>query len=466
MRRFQVKKLTTITSVIFLFLPLTACNKQSEKSGLLSTASGVFEYQLQNGLKVLVKPDDRAPVVVSQLWYKVGGSYEHNGITGVSHLLEHMMFKGTDDLEPGEFSKIVALNGGRENAATGTDFTWYFESLASDRIELCMQLEADRMRDLQFTDDDFQKEREVVIEERRTRYEDNPQSVTYEQFLASAYVNGPYRHLPIGWMTDLEAMTKADALNWYRTWYAPNNATLVIVGDVEPENIYKLAIKHFGPLKPSVIPVTKPRIEVPQRGKRTVRVEVPARVPYLLMGYKVPSLNTVEDDQEVYALEVLSGILDGGDSARLARNVIRGKQLAAAASASYNLAGRMESLFVFAGTPVPGVTTEQLQQAILHEIERVKTELVSDEELARVIAQVVAQDVYQRDSMHYQAMLLGIYESVGLGWQRLDEYIDKVRAVSPQQIQAVARKYLVDSGLTVAELVPQTDTLSLGGKGS
>jgi zinc protease len=426
----------------------------------------VFEYQLKNGLKVLVKPDNRAPVAVSQLWYKVGSSYEHNGITGVSHLLEHMMFKGTDNLEPGEFSEIIALNGGDENAATSSDYTWYYQALASDRVELSIRLEADRMRDLRFTDEEFQKEREVVIEERRRRYEDNPQSVTYEQFAAAAYVNSPYRHLPIGWMTDLQSMDKKDALDWYRTWYAPNNATLVIVGDVVPDEIFRLAKKYFGPLQPSAIPEPKPRIEVPQRGRRSIQVEIPARVPYLLMGYKVPVLNTVGNSDEVYALEVLCGILDGGESARLARNIIRGRQLALSVSAGYSLASRMDALFVFSGTPVAGVSAKQLQQALLEEIDRVKTELVSEKELSRVIAQVIAEDVYQRDSMYYQAMLLGVFETAGLGWQRLDEYIGKVRAVTPEQIRAVAQKYLVDSGLTVAELIPQTDVLPVNGAGS
>ncbi len=449
-----MKTVYLFISTIMLVALITACGKKEDVSVMTSAVAGVFEYQLKNGLKILVKPDNRAPVAVSQLWYKVGSSYEHSGITGVSHLLEHMMFKGTDDLKPGEFSEIIALNGGNENAATSTDYTWYYQSLASDRIELCFKLEADRMRDLRFTDEEFQKEREVVIEERRRRYEDNPQSVTYEQFLATAYVNSPYHHLPIGWMTDLQSMTKKDALDWYRTWYVPNNATLVVVGDVVPERIYRLAKKHFGPLSPSNIPETKPRTEVEQRGIRSVQVNVPARVPYLLMGYKVPSLNTAESSDEVYALEVLSSILDGGDSARLAKNLVRGKQIAVGASAGYHLTSRKSTLFTFSGTPVAGVSAAELQLALLSEIEMVKNEAVSEKELSRVIAQVVAQDIYQRDSMYFQAMLLGIFETVGLGWPRLEEYVEKVKAVTPEQIQAVANKYLVKTNLTVAELVP------------
>lgn len=416
----------------------------------------VHEFNLDNGLKILVRPDNRAPVVVSQLWYKVGSSYEHNGITGISHMLEHMMFKGTDDLAPGEFSEIVAENGGRENAATGRDYTWYFQSIAADRLDLVLRLEADRMRDLRLDEKEFLKERDVVAEERRRRYEDQPRSVTYEQFMATAYVNSPYHHLPIGWMADIQSYTLDDLQDWYDTWYAPNNATLVIVGDVEPDRVHKLARKHFGPLEPSDIPEVKPRAEAPQLGPKHVEVRARAQVPYLLFGYKVPSLVGAAEPDEIYALEVLAGILDGGESARLARNVVRGGQLAASAGVSYDLSSRHDTLFVLSATPVKGVSREQLKAALLDEIEKLQTEPVGEAELARVKAQVVASDIYQRDSMYYQAMLLGIFETVGLGWSRLDEYVDGVQAVTAEQVQAVAKKYLVPGRRTVAELVPQT----------
>lgn len=416
----------------------------------------VHEYTLRNGMKILVQPDTRSPVVVSQVWYKVGSSYEHGGITGISHMLEHMMFKGTDDLAPGEFSEIIALNGGDENAATSKDFTWYFQSIANDRLELCMKLEADRMRDLVFNEDEFLKERQVVAEERRRRYEDNPQSLAYERFMAAAFVNSPYHHQPIGWMEDIRAYTLDDVKHWYQTWYAPNNATLVVVGDVKPDQVYRLAKKYFGPLKPSDIPQLKPRKEIPQLGSRRIEVHVPGtRVPYLLMGYPVPVLNTATDSQEVYALEVLTGILDGGESARLSRDIVRGKQLAVGAGVNYDPYSRLNDEFTFTATPVGSVSLDKLEAALRQEIEKLKNEKVSEAELARVKAQVVAADVYQRDSMYYQAMQLGVLETVGLGWRRLEEYIPRVQSVTAEQVQAVARKYLVDRHLTVAELVPE-----------
>jgi zinc protease len=422
-----------------------------------STPGGyVHEYTLRNGMKILVQPDTRSPVVVSQVWYKVGSSYEHGGITGLSHMLEHMMFKGTDDLKPGEFSEIIALNGGSENAATSKDYTWYFQSIANDRLELCLKLEAERMRDVVFDEKEFLKERDVVAEERRRRYEDDPQSLTYERFMAAAFVNSPYHHLPIGWMEDIQAYTVEDASHWYKTWYAPNNAVLVVVGDVEPDQVYRFAKKYFGPLKPSDIPRLKPRDEIPQLGSRRIKVhDARARVPYLLMGYKAPVLNTAKEPWEVYALEVLAGILDGGESARLSSNIIRGQQLAVSAGIGYNPYSRLTDLFTFVATPVGTVSVQTLEAALLKEIEKLKTEKVSEAELARVKAQVVAADVYQRDSMHYQAMRLGVLETVGLGWRRLEEYIPSVQAVTAEQVQAVARKYLVDRHLTVAELVPQ-----------
>ncbi|OQX32545.1 MAG: peptidase M16, partial [Candidatus Sedimenticola endophacoides] len=226
----------------------------------------VHEFTLGNGMRVIVKEDHRAPIAVSQVWYKVGASYEPDGITGVSHLLEHMMFKGTQAHPPGEFSRIVAANGGEENAFTGSDYTAYYQTLSSDRLEIAFELEADRMRNLTLLEEEFLKEVEVVKEERRLRTEDSPTSLTYEQFSAVAYRSLPYANPVIGWMNDLENMSVEDLRRWYRLWYAPNNATLVVVGDVEPRQVLELAERHFGPLAPEPVPPLKPLIEPPQRG--------------------------------------------------------------------------------------------------------------------------------------------------------------------------------------------------------
>jgi len=414
----------------------------------------VHEFNLDNGLKILVKEDHRAPVVVSQIWYKVGSGYEHDGITGVSHVLEHMMFKGTEKHGPGEFSRIIAENGGKENAFTGRDYTAYFQQLEKSRMEVSFEMEADRMRNLLLPKEEFAKEVKVVMEERRMRTEDNPQALTYEQMNAAAYTNSPYHHPIIGWMQDLESLETADLATWYQRWYAPNNATLVVVGDIDPQQVHKLAKKHFGSLKPSNLKQPKPRTESKQRGIRRVTVRAPAKLPYLLMGYKVPVLKTAAVEWEPYALEVLAGILDGGNSARLSKNLVRKQQLAASAGAGYNLYSMRQILFLLDGTPAQGHTTTELEKAIRSEIEQLKTEPVNEQELARIKAQVIAGKIYEQDSPFYQAMQIGTLETVGLGWQRVDEYSDKVLAITASQVQEVARKYLIDDRLTIGKLDP------------
>ena len=423
--------------------------------GQMALAAGaVTEYQLENGLKLVVKEDHRAPVVISQVWYKVGASYEHDGITGVSHVLEHMMFKGTDAHPPGEFSRIIAENGGRENAFTSKDYTAYFQRLEKSRLPISFELEADRMRKLHLQDKEFQKEINVVMEGRRLRTEDKPTALTYEQFVASAFVSSSVRIPTIGWMNDLENMELADLQAWYQRWYAPNNAIVVVVGDVEPEAVLALAKKYFGPLKPEEIIPPKPRLEPQQKGKRYVNVQVPAEVPYTIMGYKAPVLKTAESDWEPYALEVLANILDGGDSARLTRELVRGSQIATSAGASYDLYDRQAGLFLLDGTPAGAYTIAEVQQALFEQVLRLQETLVAADELARVKSQVVASNVYEQDSSFYQAMKVGQLEAVGLDWKLADAYVDRINAVTAGQVQAVAKKYLVEEYLTIAELDP------------
>jgi zinc protease len=392
--------------------------------------------------------------VVSQIWYKVGSSYEPNGMTGVSHALEHLMFKGTPFIGPGEFSRIIAANGGSQNAFTSRDYTAYFQQLENDKLAVSFRLEADRMRHLLLAKEAVAKELQVVAEERRLRTEDSPEGLAYEQFIATAFLTSPYRNPVIGWMSDIESLQVEDLRAWYEQWYAPNNATLVVVGDVDPQQVLALAKRHFGSLPPEQLPALKAIPEIPQRGERRVVVKVPAELSYVLLGYKVPVLKTSEQPWEPYALQVLAGILDAGDSARLSRNLIRGQQLAASAEASYSMISRLNDLFVLSGNPVPGRSVVKLEQALRSEVQRLREELVNPEELARVVAQVIAADVYQRDSLFYQGMRMGILETVGLGWHALDDYVERVRAVTPEQVREVARQYLVDERLTVATLEP------------
>ncbi len=431
------------------------------QSGILSAASEkTHEFKLDNGLKLIVQEDHRSPVVVTQVWYKVGSSYEHEGITGLSHMLEHMMFKGTNELKSGEFSRIIAENGGRENAFTNRDYTAYYQQLEKSRLPVSFKLEADRMRNLIISDEEFLKERKVVSEERRMRTDDNPQSLAYETFQATAWQTSPYRNPVIGWMADILHYEPQDMRDWYSMWYAPNNATVVVVGDVNPEEVYQLALKHFGPLKPEQLAVLKNRPEVEQRGEKRILIKDDAKVPYLMMGYKVPSLlqahaNPQEiPEQDIYALEVLAGVLDGGNSSRLTKNLIRGQEIATSAGAGYSMMSRLDTLFLFDGAPAHGQTVETLEKAIRAEIEKVKNEPLDEKEMERVKTQVITSDIYEKDSVYYQAMVIGILETVGLGWHIRDEYVEKVKAVTADQVQAVARKYLIDDHLTVAILEP------------
>lgn len=447
-----------ISSFILISVASIATNAADVDSNKDTNKIPVHEYDLENGLKVLVKQDKRAPVAVVQVWYKIGTSYEHEGITGLSHALEHMMFKGTKTRKSGEFEKLVSAIGARNNAFTSQDYTAYYEVLANDKVEQAIEIEADRMRNLVFDPKEFEKEIEVVKEERRLRTDDKPSSLMREHFNATAFLNSPYRAPVIGWMVDLVEMKLDDAIDWYKKWYSPNNATLVVVGDVDPEAIHAMTKKYFGEYKSNPLPVVKLRTEVAQLGPRKITIKLPAKLPSLLMGYKTPAMISAKKGKvpqwEPYALEVLANILDGGDSARFSKNLVRGKEVAAGANSGYYGYGRLDNLLVISATPAKGISTQKLQELIIAEIETLKTELVSENELKRVKAQVIAGEVYERDSIEHMATLLGSLDAVGLGHNYIDQYVPGVLAVTAQQIQDVAKRYLIENNLTVAELIP------------
>jgi zinc protease len=420
----------------------------------LPAVAQITEYRLDNGMKVIVKEDHRAPVVVSQVWYKVGSSYEPDGVTGISHVLEHMMFKGTEKFGPGEFSRIIAALGGNENAFTSRDYTAYFETLAVEHLERALELEADRMRNVRLDPAEFAKEIEVVKEERRLRTEDKPSGKVFEQFNAVAWRSSPYRNPVIGWMNDLEHMTVDDLANWYRRWYAPNNATLVVVGDVRPEAVREMAERHFGPLETSEIPPLKPAAEPKQVGETRIEVKVPAKQPYLLMGYKTPIVGQSEEPWEPYALYVLSSVLDGGDSARLSRQLVRGSGIAASAGTEYGSYARLPGMFLLSGTPTDGHSVAEVEQGLRDQVAALRHQLIDEKELKRVVTLAVASKVYQADSLFYQAMEIGVLETVGLDWRLIESEIEAIKSVTPEQVRTVARRYLIDENLTVATLKP------------
>ena len=419
-------------------------------------AADLHTFTLNNGLKLIVQEDYRSPVVVSQVWYRAGSMDEVNGKTGVAHVLEHMMFKGTKKIPAGQFSRLIAAAGGKENAFTGADYTCYFQQLEKSHLPLAFKLEADRMTNLNLIKSEFDKEIKVVMEERRWRTDDNPQSKVSEVYQATAFQAHPYGRPIVGFMNDLENMTVEDAREWYNHWYAPNNATLVVVGDVKAKEVQKLAQQYFGKLKAKKLPARKPQVEPEQVGERRLVVKAPAKLPYLLMGFHAPSLKNVAEDWEPYALEVLASVLSGTPTSRLNQSLVRDSQLAVDVSAGYNILtrGRL-SLFEIDGTPSEGKTISELENKIFDEIEKIKSTGVTDVELDRVKAGVIAGDVYQRDSMFYQAMQLGTVSTLGFEPQILQDYIVKIRTVTSAQVQAVAKKYLVKDHMTVATLDPQ-----------
>ena len=431
---------------------------------LISVVSSVFaattEYNLENGLKLIVQEDNRAPVVVVQIWYKVGGSYEYDGITGVSHFLEHMMFKRTLNLSSGEFSRKVSERGGRENAFTGSDYTAYYQQWSSENVGLSFELEAERMQNLVIDEGEFLKEKKVVLEERRLRTDDNPRSLASEALRAVAYQTSPYRQPIVGWEMDIKNMQVSDLMDWYENWYGPENATVVVVGDVYPANVLELAKKYFAHIPRKGIVPPKRRPEVPQLGTRRLEIKSDkAKVPLLQLAFKTPALTGVDNlgvsDWEIYSLEVLAQALDGDRSARLIKNLVRGEELAARVGVSYFPASRYTTLFNLTLEPRSNVSLEILEKAAIAQIEHLQTNLLGSEELERIKTQVVADSVFQQDSTEYQATLIGSLESVGLSWEIKDRFVEEINKVTAEQVRDVALKYLQPKSLTIAYLLPE-----------
>lgn len=434
-------------------LLLAGCMLVAPAAGA-TPASEIAEFELDNGMKVLVREDHRAPVVVSQVWYRVGSVDEHRGITGISHVLEHMMFKGTGELAPGEFAEIIARHGGENNAFTGHDYTAYYQQIAAEHLELCLRLEADRMTNLALEQEALAREVGVVQEERAQRVDDNPRSLTQERLRAAAFPSSPARNPVIGWPADLDSMRMDEVERWYRKWYAPNNAALVVVGDVDAQDVLELARRNFGDKEPAELPPRPAPDELEPRGEARLKVHAPAKLPYLAMGWRVPSLSTVDDPRDAYALDVLVGVLDGGRSARIERELVRGASVAAGAGVSYSMFSRTDELLTASGTPARDRTVEELERALREQIARLKTGDIEADELERVKTNVRASEVFQRDSMFYQAMRIGMLETTGLGQDAYAAYREGIQAVTAADVQRVARQYLTDERLTVAQLVP------------
>jgi zinc protease len=418
-------------------------------SAAATYAEQVLERTLDNGLKILLLPDHKAPVAVVQVWYRVGSRNELPGLTGLSHMLEHMMFKGTAKNGPEEYSRIIARNGGNENAFTSDDATTYFATLASDRIAVEVELEADRMRNLVLSEELFEPERNVVAEERRLRVDNNPIAFMFESLNAATYLEHPYRQPVIGWATDIAGWKLADLRRHYDTYYQPNNAFVVAVGDFDPKQLGDLIEKQFGVYPRAGDPPPVRVKEQAPRGERRTYVERPARLPFVAIQYQTPNLH----DADAPALEMLESVLSNGKSSRLYQRLVREKRVALDASASYSRTAIDDKTFAISGQPQPGVSAEQLEKDLLAEVEALQAAPPSADELARAKAQVESAFVFAQDSMFYRALLLGTYELAG-GWRQLDEFLPQIAKVTPEDVRKVAQKYLTKVNRTIGVLVP------------
>ena len=408
-----------------------------------------FETTLANGLKVILLENHKAPLATFHVWYRVGSRNEEWGKTGLSHMLEHMMFKGTKKYRPEEYSRIIQENGGETNAFTTRDYTGYFATLRSDRVQVVMDLEADRMQNLNLRGEDFATERLVVMEERRMRTEDDPQSFLLEQLEAAAYQLQPYHWPIIGWMEDIQRFTLEDLKAYYRTYYNPANAFLVVVGDFKKEELLPQVEKTFGGIPRGEVPNPNRPTDPQQSGERRILVKKEAQLPFVVMGYHVPNLGQPES----YVLEVINALLSGGKSSRLYRRLVQEKQLVLEADAENSILSRDPSLFYLYATPLPGKEAAEVEKALEEEIERLQKEPVEKRELEKVKNQLASSFIYGQDSLYFQAMLLARYEIVQT-WRAIDQYLPAIQRVTPEDIQRVARRYLNPDNRTVGTLLP------------
>ena len=447
--------------LILLSIGISACLPLKAWGNKIDT----HEYQFKNGLRLIVKEDHRAPTVAHMVWYRAGSMDEVNGKTGVAHVLEHMMFKGTKKVKSGDFSRMVAAVGGRENAFTAKDFTGYFQQIEKSKLADVVRLEADRMANLQFSDDEFLKEIQVVMEERRLRTDDNPNSLLRELMMATAFTSSPYRHPIIGWMNDLQNMKPNDARQWYLDWYAPNNAIVVVVGDVKPLEVKALVEKYYGPIAAKKLPERKPQSEPEQKGEKRANLKAPADSPQIMMAWKVPKLDPKKmDETDPYALAVLSAALSGHDNSRLNRELVRNKRLANSASASYDPISRGPELFTIGATTAKGQSVSDLEKGIWQTIQEIAVNGITEAELKRIKTQLLASQIYKRDSIFAQAMEIGSAEIAHVSWKNLDRIIERIQQIQSEQVKAVAKQYFIVDTLTVVTLDPQARTATTNPK--
>lgn len=446
---------TTVISTAYATSPSATANDTPKNQTPPPTSNAkTYEEVLANGLKVIIREDHRTPVVMTQLWYKVGSSDETADETGLSHALEHMMFKGTTKIPNDEYTRINTRFGGETNAFTTANYTGYYQLYPANRVGLALEMEADRMTNLQLKESDFTPEMQVIMEERRMRTDDNPQALAFERFKSMAYPTSPLRYPVIGYMKNLKKL-KLDALKrWYQTWYTPNNAVLVIVGDVQPTEVMAQVKQYFGSIPKRPVPERPDVDEFLHTGERNMTVHAAVQVPTVFLAWNVPSLTTATNPDDAYALSLATEVLDGGLSARLEKRLIREQRLLAGVSTNYDLFARGGSLFSISAVPEQGHTLEEARSAVLKEIEKLKTETITNEELARVKINQRAQMIFNQDSISGQAQLIGALEVSNLSYKLADELPEKLNALSVQMVQDAAKRYLTPDSLSTLYLRP------------
>ncbi len=414
-----------------------------------ANATNVREFVLDNGLKILLLENHKSPAVTFQVWYRVGARNERDGKSGLAHFLEHMMFKGTPTTKPEEYSRIIAKNGGRSNAFTSSDVTVYFATMSRDKIGVEIELEADRMANALLGDTYFEPEKKVIQEERRLRTDDNPSSALSEVAGAVAYTVHPYRRPVIGWMDDIQNLSRQDLVDFYKLYYAPNNAYVVVTGDFSTEEILAKIKSAFEKIPRGAEPPKVRAEEPPQRGERRVILKKEAELPFILMYYHAPNLKSPDN----YALELLSVVLAGGRSSRLYHELVYKKRIARNIDADYSSVSIDPTGFSVTAQLMPGKEPAEVEREIDGLLEKIKSELISERELQKAKNQIESSYIYAQDSIFGQAMKIGYYEAAA-NWRMMDAYLDGIQRVTREDIRRVARQYLDRDRRTVGVLIP------------
>ncbi|MBB4836389.1 zinc protease [Acinetobacter schindleri] len=455
-RPIQFKRYMYSLGTILICLSSSQLQAQTIEKAKSELTRSTFETTLKNGLKVIIREDHRAPMVMTQIWYKVGSADESGNTLGISHVLEHMMFKGTSKVPNDEFTRISRIYGGSINAATFTNYTNYYQLYPKAYFPMALELEADRMSNLLLRQQDFEPEIKVVMEERRQRTEDNPRSRAFERFKWISYPTSHYRQPVIGHMKTLNNIQLNDVKQWYKTWYTPNNAILVIVGDVESEQALLQVQKYFADTPSRVTPQRNDVHEFEHLGYRHMEINTDVQVPNLYMTWNVKSLASAINPQDAYALTIIRSLLDSGISSRLQDRLVRDRKLLTSVSVSYDPYNRGDSLFSISALPANGVSFEDAQKAIQAEVDALKTEDIPKHELERITTRFVSNLIYNQDSIAGQAKMIGNLEVNGLSYRLMDELPKYYENVSMSDIQRVANSYFIRENLSTLYLAPET----------